>query len=456
VSYQGKPLTSAVDAAVLLVVGAAREGRLVVFAGAGLSMADDAGLPSGRRLGELLDERLVARLLGYVSPPDTADLLAVADAAVVAAGGVAPLQQEVLQLADFDRATPNYGHRAVALLLAEGAFRSLLLWNWDNCVERSALEGERLEVARTREDVVQLRVPAIAKIHGCITRMPTLLITSDQLKEPPLWADEAFKAALRGATGVFIGIGDVADYAKRRLTELRTEFPSPDVYVVSPSIVADWTGSVWSTLMPGLDLARRVPKTADEFLDELTRAWAIALPDSVEAAAAGLLTQAVVDGIDRTLEAFRACCGVEVVAWARRTTFRQGAGESAIRLPATQEAVSALGVLAGERAAASVTVLPDARVQLDSAPIEVLVACGTVAATQIEAEARRRAERLAGRRLVDDAAEFLVSGVVIGAFGDPDEVDLLEGRVDVADVFVGPRGVRLTFTRAAEVVARAA
>jgi hypothetical protein len=455
-SYQGEPLSSAVAASVLMVVDAARNSRLVVCAGAGLSVADDAALPSGRRLGELLDQRLDARLAGYVSPPDVTDLLAVADAAVAAAGGVPPLQQEVVQLADFDQAAPNYGHRALALLLAEGGIKSLLLWNWDNCVERSTLEGERLEVARTRDDVIQLRVPAIAKIHGCITRTPTLLITSQQLTEPPLWADEAFKAALRGTTGVFIGIGDVADYARRRLEELKRDFPDPDVYVVSPSIVVGWADSVWSTLMPGLDPARRVPKTADEFLDELIRAWAIALPDGVEAAAAGLGTPAIVDGIKRTLDAFRSRCGIDVVAWARRATFRQRTGESAIRLPATQEAVSAVGVLAGERTAASVTVLPDARVQLDSACIEVLVACGAVPATQVEAEARRRAEQLSGRGLIDNVAEFLVSGVIVGAFGDPTEVDVVEGTVDSSDVFDGPRGVHLTFTRAAEVVARAA
>lgn len=455
-SYQGEPLTAAVGPAILMVIGAARDGRLVVCAGAGLSVADDAALPNGRRLGELLDDRLRARLGGYASPPDTTDLLAVADAAVAAAGGVRPVQQEVVQLADFDQAAPNYGHRALALLLGEGAVRSLLLWNWDNCVERSALEGEPLEVARTLDDVIQLRVPAIAKIHGCITRTPTLLITSAQLTAPPLWTDEAFTAALRGTTGVFIGIGDVADYAKRRLEELNRDFPDLDVYVVSPSIVANWAESVWSTLMPGLDPGRRVPRTADAFLDELIRAWAIELPDRVEAAAGALTTPDLLEGIGRAVGAMKALCGVDVVDWARRSGFRRRTGQSVIRLPATQEAVCAVGVLAGERSATSVAVLPDARVQLDSAPIEVLVACEMVPATQVEAEARRRAAHLAGRGLLDDAAEFLVAGVIIGAFGDPTEPDLVDGAIDTSDVFNGPRGVRLTFTRASEVVARAA
>jgi hypothetical protein len=101
-------------------------------------MADNAGLPSGRRLGELLDARLSARLAGYISPADRANLLDVADAGIAAAGDLLPLQYEVLELADFERASPNFGHTALALLLAEGAAANVLLWNWDDCVERAA------------------------------------------------------------------------------------------------------------------------------------------------------------------------------------------------------------------------------------------------------------------------------------------------------------------------------
>jgi len=168
----------------MLLAAKAREGKLVVCAGAGLSVAPDAGLPSGQRLGQLLNDRLTARLEGYAAPADPSDLLAVADAAIEAFGGLLPLQHEVLTLADFERATPNLAHQALALLLAEGAVSAVLLWNWDTCVERSAPEGERVEVALTREDMQQLKTPSIAKIHGCATRVETLLITSEQLVGP--------------------------------------------------------------------------------------------------------------------------------------------------------------------------------------------------------------------------------------------------------------------------------
>jgi hypothetical protein len=318
------------------------------------------------------------------------------------------------------------------------------------------LRARPLQVARTLDDLEQLRVPAVGKIHGCVTRTPTLLVTSAQLAEPPLWTAAAFTAALQGATGVFIGIGDVADYARKRLEKLREDFPELDVYVVSPSIVGGWDESVWATLIPDLDPGRRVQQTADEFLDELARAWAVELSDRVEAATSEFGTPPLVDGVAPTLAALRVECGADVIAWARRAGFRCRAGQSVIRLPAAQVAVTAVGVLAGERGAGEVDFLPDARCRLDASAIQVLVACEMVNATQVENEARRRAEQLTGRGLIDDAAEFVVAGEIIGPLNALPTVDVYEGTIQTDDVLSGPRATRITFTRAADVVARAA
>jgi len=77
-----------------------------------------------------------------------------------------------------------------------------------------------------------------------------------------------------------------------------------------------------------------------------------------------------------------------------------------------------------------------------------------VTATQVEAEARRRADRLAGRGLIEGDAEFLVAGTIIGSLGLT-AADILEETVDPDDVFVGQRAASITFTRAIDVVARA-
>src|SRR4051794_10105700 len=204
----------------------------------------------------MLDERLDGRLDGYVRPDDVRNLIAVADAAVVPASGLEALQVEVLQLARFTNAVPNYGHQAIALLLVEGALTALS-WNWDTCIERAA-GGELQQVARTQADMEELGNTRLAKVHGCATMRRTLLITSEQLTNPPVWADHAFQERIRGSAVVFIGIGDVADYAQRRLRQLLEELAPLDVRVVSPSIGEGWDSSMWSELLPELEEERRV------------------------------------------------------------------------------------------------------------------------------------------------------------------------------------------------------
>lgn len=453
-AYRGQPLTTPVDAVVVVLLAKARLGQLVVCAGAGLSVADDAGLPGGRRLGELLDARLAGRLVGYTSPADTANLLDVADAGIAAAGDLLPLQYEVLELADFDQATPNFGHTALALLLAEGAVSNALLWNWDDCVERSAPEGERLQVARTLEDMEQLRVPSIAKIHGCATRVRTLLITSEQLEEPPLWTEEAFTTHLRNSTGVFIGIGDVADYARRRIAQLNEDIPELDIYLVSPGIAARWDDSVWATIVPTLAENRRIAKSADAFLDEVARVWALELIAAVEAVAAPL-TGSAAGGIARVLDTLKQRSGSDVIAWCRRASFRKRSGRSVVRSSEAEQAVIALGVLAGEQDA-DAAVSPDARCRLADTSFEVLVVCETANATDVRGEAQRRAERLAGRGLIDAEATFVVAGPVVGPLEISEAVDLVGGVAETTDVLRGPRGITVRYIAASEVLLRAA
>jgi hypothetical protein len=212
-----------VEAVINTIFEAARHGRLVVCAGAGLSRAMPTDLPSGADLGKRLDDRLKSLVSGYLSPSNPENLIAVADAGAELEGGKTALRSEVLRLASFREAEPNFGHRAVAELLCEGGIGLLLLWNWDDCIERVDVTPERLQVARSHRDLQDLDQPSIAKIHGCATRRSTLLITSEDLTEPPYWADNAVRERLRGKTSVFVGVGDIADYAQRRLEQLRDE-----------------------------------------------------------------------------------------------------------------------------------------------------------------------------------------------------------------------------------------
>src|SRR4051812_33584155 len=125
--FKAADIDEPIETSVNLIFEAARQGNLVVCAGAGLSRAWPSELPTGAALGERLDDRLKGLISGYESPPDRQNLIAVADAGTSIDGGEPVLRGEVLGLANFQAAEPNYGHQATAELLCEGGISLLLL-----------------------------------------------------------------------------------------------------------------------------------------------------------------------------------------------------------------------------------------------------------------------------------------------------------------------------------------
>jgi hypothetical protein len=453
-----------VEAVVNTVFEAARRGQLVLCAGAGLSRAGPADLPSGARLGKLLDERLRALVSGYSSPPNPENLIAVADAGADLDGGKTALRSEVLGLAEFLEAEPNYGHQAVAELLCEGAIGLLLLWNWDDCVERVDVTPERLQVARSGRDIEDLDQPSIAKIHGCATRRSTLLITSTDLAAPPYWTDAAFGERLRGKTAVFIGIGDIADYAQRRLEQLRDELAQDaehsghplDIWVISPTIRSQWEDSEWAKLVPDLPEERRVELTADDFLDQLARRWVREPLDDLETSASAVRPE-VADAL-RTISAGLSAIGAaRVLRWCRRAALGQKIGLPVMFCDGLQQLLMAFAVLLSETGDQNVVFRGPAALEIGERRIEALVACRPVPADRVRQRARRRAAELADQGTIDGKATFLVSGVVWGPLNDDVDADLdmTVGQTDPEDVVVGSSAVSLAFLDASE-MARAA
>jgi len=221
-------LSEPIDARVMVLVDEAIEGRLSVCAGAGLS---GDRLPHGPQLAKLLRDALRARMAGYVCA-DGSDLIEVADAADELPGGRDALQRLALALAPFDVVTPGPQHELLALLVCEGGIR-LLLTNWDTCVERAT--NEDIKSIRDGSEAMQGDRGGVLKVHGCATRPSSLLITSAQLADAPLWTQAHFSATLTTTTMVFLGIGDIATYAQRRITQLATTIPHARARVVSRS-----------------------------------------------------------------------------------------------------------------------------------------------------------------------------------------------------------------------------
>ena len=458
-AYRPRSVDEPVEAVVITIFDTARQGRLVVCAGAGLSRGVPTDLPSGADLGKRLNERLQGLVSGYVSPQHPENLIAVADAGAELPGGKAALRSEVLRLADFRGAEPNYGHHTVAELLCEGAIALLLLWNWDDCIERVDVTPERLQVARSDRDLEELEQPSIAKIHGCATRKGTLLITSEDLEKPPYWTDMAFRERLRGKTVVFIGVGDIADYAQRRLEELRKELGEDaeredhplDIWVVSPTIRSKWNDSEWAKLVPDLPEERRVELFADDFLDQLARRWVREAIDDL-ARAETAVRPPVAESL-RTIKAKLSSIGAAgVLRWCRRAALGQQVGTSVMLCGELKQLLMAFAVLASDVDADDVTVRGSSAFEIGERRIEALVACEPVPADRVRQRSARRAEKLANDGAVGNEATFLVSGVVWGPLGnDPDpELDMTIGQTDPKDLVAGASAVRLSFLEASQ------
>jgi hypothetical protein len=429
---------------------------LVVCAGAGLSRAAPAGLPSGATLGERLDQRLESLIQGYESPVHSADLIAVADAGANLEGGEPALRSEVLKLADFSDAEPNHGHKVVAELLCEGGVSLLLLWNWDTCIERVDVNPVRIQVSLSKSDIENLAEPSIAKVHGCATRPETLLITSADLEEPPVWADAATREYLRGKTVVFIGVGDIADYAKRRLKKLREDLEEIeggeedlDIWVVAPEIKSHWEESAWAELLPNLPEERRLAMAADEFLDQLARLWVRDMLDKVKTATAETKkeTQEAVQLIDDSFNSFGSA---NVLRWVRRAAVGQRVGGSVMSDESVKQLLVAFAVLARDADGSVVQVKGPSALEIGAERIEALINCQASPAARVRERARERAKHLANQGSIKGKAEFLIAGTVFGPLDDdPDpELDLTVGEQDVDHLVVGPAAVRLSFRRA--------
>lgn len=220
-----------------------------------------------------MQDRLASSLPNY----DATNLLKIADAVESIPGGRGLLQEALPKLADFLSADPNFGHQVLAALLLEGA-ADVLTTNWDDCIERAVLSGERLQAIVQNSDYGVVLGPAVLKVHGCASRRDSLLVSTNDLStNEPLWVGTALAPHLAVKTIVFVGIGDVAEYVKVRIKALlQAAGTAPDIRVVSPNIVSDWAGSEWSTITEAnLTDDKLIAASADAFLDDLLSAYVV-------------------------------------------------------------------------------------------------------------------------------------------------------------------------------------
>lgn len=421
----------------------ARFGRLVIYAGAGLSFAEPAGLPSGAEVARRIYARLIDAFPALTGIQED-DLVAIADAVAALPGGEEALRLTAVEVAEFTTATPSYGHATLALMLLDGVL-DVLTTNWDNCIERSAAP-EHVPSVVTTHDLLNVAGRCVLKIHGCATRPESLLITTVHLDAPPAWVVDETRAKLGNAVVAFVGIGDIAGYLKKRLAEAIADVGNVDnIRVISPGIVNGWEASQWSELVPGLDIEHRIPASADLFLERLAAAYVHLILGDLAAHVAD--EPAVADGFNAGAAAIRKHDALTVLAWTRRSGVVCAAGTSVINSGPMTEAIAALGKLAG----------PDFKITRDwtvtnaaeDKHFEVLTSVGATSASRLRREARNRLEQHLARGI--PAPKFLIGGGIGSHATEDSPVDMIGGG-DVADVVDGPANAQPAILYAREVL----
>ena len=130
---------------------------------------------------------------------------------------LALVREKAANAARFKEVRANDAHRAIALLLREGAAFSLTV-NWDCGVENAGAQlGFAIERVVCQRDVRDVSEPRQVKLHGCATRPPALLITRAEIDAPPNWVRTHAANALQSATVLFLGLGTVGAYVSEGL-----------------------------------------------------------------------------------------------------------------------------------------------------------------------------------------------------------------------------------------------
>ncbi len=442
VLHQPEPIDAGVPAYAVALAELGRAGRLVIYGGAGISLAEPAGLPTGAAVAKGIYDRL-RDAFPAIAGVNEHDLVAVADAVAVLASGEEALRLTAARVAEFTSATPTYGHRVLALLLLEGVVEAMTT-NWDDCIERGG-GGERVSSIVTEHDLLHVAPRAVLKIHGCATQPASLLITSAHLASPPSWVSDQTRARLGTAVVVFVGIGDVAGYVRVRIEEaLADAGPPANVRIVSPGINDGWDGSQWAELLPNLDPQQRIAMTADAFLEKVGSGFVHIVLASV---AAELGAEAELAAYFHAASSgLRTHDPATVLQWARHTGVVAEPGSSVLDSPAMSSALLAVGKLFGP----NFTLTREGTIETDEGQYEVLVAVGTQSASRLRREAQNRLERHLGNGI---EPKFLVSGGVGWPAAEPvGDHDILGGGLP-GDVVDGPINATAEILRAELVIA---
>jgi hypothetical protein len=436
------------------LVEAAKRRQLVLYLGAGISMAEPSCGPSGSDVAEVL-RPFVRNLLGGqeaelegLSLEALAELLTAADADRLEA-----LRVRASEAADFRAITPNFGHEAAALLLREGA-AELITVNWDCGIEGAGREADVqiTAVASASESVSTALGLRIFKVHGCSTRPPTLAITKAEVDRPQDWAVGLVQGALAGGVVVFVGLGTVGLYVSEPVEDLVAAWgkDASSVVVADPALSNSWKAAFGDETKA---TAAHVESYADGFLDDLLRALVLealelseqqirALPEGEDWVATMLA------GFCDLRSALADSAGNAVIRWWRDGVTSEANGQPFIITVDGARSLMTVALLAGEDGGDLESVGARGRLTVaDQQRYFEIVSRPGQPVGDVERIGRHRIRR----RLADGV--YLepkpVSVVVAGANGRfPSEkapIDISAGEMTTSDIAEGPEAVPIRF-----------
>lgn len=455
-AYQPAPLDEAPEGRFVQLVQAAKQRRLVLYLGAGISMAPPACGPTGPTLAETL-RPFVARILG-TDGKDLAGLSLEALAQRVADEECQRLDELRVRAAeafDFRGIVPNFAHEAAALLLREGLVQVISV-NWDCGVERAGLEaGVGIQGVADLAESIQLahKLP-LYKVHGCATRPWTLAITQDDIDRPQSWAVGRTQGALAGGVVVFVGLGTIGLYVQEPFAELVSAWTSQarTVAVVDPQLPDTWRNAL------GEEKAQdaHISCTADVFLDELLRALVREALDSTEQLARDMAQHetwatTMVAGLGALRQALDTATADGVLHWWRDGVVDSQAGTPFVTELPGQKCLMTVAQLAGVDGC-TVEVAGTRRRQTVASPSQYLeIVCRPREHfSRVQGAARERVERRHAEGVYPSAKQVTI--VVVDAMGefpsDTAPIDIAAGEEDRTDIATGVESIPVRFVAA--------
>ncbi len=269
------------------------EGRLFLFAGAGISVP--SGLPPGRELAFQLQNELFKNKFDDVRPsPQAPPPLELVAQRYQVAFGRQKLNDFLLKMFQKDGLTPNEGH-----VMAVRLFRKIVTTNFDVLLEDAVKQQGRYPIVVVRDlQLPNTSIPdrtVIYKLHGDVNTPDRIVITQRDYTRVPLTEgiQNELRSLLMTMGVVFVGysLGD-PDFL-RQLEFCRTILGRAMLksYAVIPGAEKD----VLFTKQCDEDNIDLLSDTAGDFLHDLqvsVARYAVAVPEPLVAAAALRLSQA--------------------------------------------------------------------------------------------------------------------------------------------------------------------